>query len=1130
MNNFLVKIKGDERLNNEIKTVFTKNFNEEKNYEKKKNVKYILTERYVDEYITPFLIKEEGDYYCVLCELNLSSFNEKSNNSFQNILNLYFYSSHIYFEDIEKDQYEIKINGHNKKYKEYKIKNKNVLLLYGDFNYINNDKKRNKENRNKMKELYYYIKENKHNLNDCFNNIEGSFILIYAQYENNKVNFFFFNDNFGKRSFIFFHVNNSIILTNLYGFFINYDFNYICLNDENYLFDDNSIKEEFNLINHHDIIYRKPFTDNGNYNSNKNIKENKNMNCINEKIAINIRPHYIYNLLIEKNDVILKNLKKTNCIYNIDYEWSNKNLSVKENFEYMLNFFKQNNFFGDFSKEEQINLEGVIENLINKKIEYQQENRYVTNKDIFTETKLNNIFINLHITLLNNVVKKKIEETFECTKESKIQKEKDEENINGNLKDDEKKKSIGILFSGGIDSTLLTILTIKNFFCFYKNGYIELINVAFNENSVDRYTSLISYENIINLFPFYDIRLVFIDVSPDELIEYEKIIYSLISPNNTIMDYNISSALFFANIGRGYICSPTFFKSYQWNIIKKCVFNILNVNYSKQINQNGLKENDETYNKVKVEKEEKKKNIKKKCTICEFVMNKKCIHRCCSSCCRKLRYIYFNEFYLNKEQMMKKKNSTVLSKNVINNNTNTNTNIYKKEEESSIDIYEVTYDEKTSKKCIYLLIKKKKILIDFKIFPECNKHKEKLYDYKKIGTLFFEFNKELEEKKRYEKNKFKTYLNNENIQYSFNDYNKIMFDEILSVESGDSNKKSEIEDEEEKVKNMKEDNTNEILNEVNINKVGEDNFIEYFAAKKADKNMNNFYKIKSLFSVKNKRKEEYSSNKNEDKIFIDNLLKKEEECLNYLNRRIYNSGNTEKVYYQCNHKLLIIGSGADELYGGYYRQNNSNVNKNLDTNFKMNEMIKDIKRLWIRNLYRDDRILSFTNISKKYIFYPFLNIKIINFLFLLSFYIIESPIPNFYSIQKKMDDGKNESSLLNIASISEVNKEIKNGKIKNENKLDKANFNFLKENLEECYKIYEIIENHKISKWILRMSIFFLKMKEVMFFKKKAIQFGSKAKDIRKYMKESLYRFNNKGDIIFDKNDKKGDNYYVLLS
>ncbi|CRG94962.1 conserved Plasmodium protein, unknown function [Plasmodium gallinaceum] len=1121
MNNFMVKLKGNERLNNDIESVFIKNFYIQNNYEdelneKKKNIKYILTESYVNEYIIPFLIKEEGDYYYVLCEINLSSFNEKSDHSFNNILNLEFYSSHIYFEDIEKCLYKIKTNVQNKKYKEFNIKNKNVLLLHGDFNYINNNKVMKKDG-NKMKELYNYIKENEHNLSDCFNNMEGSFILIYVQYENDKVNFIFFNDQFGKKSFMFFHLNNSIVLTNMYGHFINYDFNFIRLNKENYLFDHNSIKEEFNLISHSDIIHKKSFTNDKIILSYENIKvKDKNINSINEQIAINIRPHFIYNLLIQKDKVILKNIKKTNCIYNNYYEWNNKNISLKENFQYILNFFEKNNFFDGFNKEEQIYLKETIEYLVNEKmkyekVDYEKKKRYVNNENIFLETKINNIFINLHMALLNNVIKKKIEELFECTGENEIDKNKADEsmdyffkkNINENLKEDEKKKSVGILFSGGIDSTLLTIITIKNFFRFYKNGYIELINVAFNENAVDRYTSLLSYEKIINLFPYYDIRLVFIDVSPDELIKYEKIIYSLISPNNTTMDYNISSALFFANIGRGYICPPSFFKSNVWNTMKKSIFHIFNINLSKQMNKNNLKENNEKYHKEKDENEENKtKNIKKKCSVCEFVMNKNCIHKCCSSCCRKLRYIYLNEFSLKKKQNIEKEIFSTFSKDVINNDMN-----FFKEEKNSIDIYEVKYDKKTNKKFIYLLIKKKKILIDFEIFSECNIHKEKLYDYKKIGTLFFEFNKELEEKKKHGKNKFKTDLNNDN-------------------------KKSEIEDEEENVMNLKENDDNRILNNVGINKIGKDNFIEYFVSKKSDQNMNDFHKIENLFSVKNKKKKgENSNNKNKDKIFFDDTFKKEEECLNFLNRKLYNHDNREnKENYECNHKLLIIGSGADELYGGYYRQNNSNTDISLDANFKMKEMIKDIKRLWIRNLYRDDRILSFTSISRKDIFYPFLNINLVNFLFLLSFYIIESPIHNLDSLEKIQDDEKEESQLLNITDIFQINRKIENVEIKNENKLYKKNFHFLMENLEECYQIYEIIRKHKISKWILRMSIFFLKIKEVMFFKKKAIQFGSKAKNIKKYMKESLYHFNNKEEIIYNRNDKKGDDYYTLLS
>merc|ERR1719329_824740 len=55
-------------------------------------------------------------------------------------------------------------------------------------------------------------------------------------------------------------------------------------------------------------------------------------------------------------------------------------------------------------------------------------------------------------------------------------------------------------------------------------------------------------------------------------------------------------------------------------------------------------------------------------------------------------------------------------------------------------------------------------------------------------------------------------------------------------------------------------------------------------------------------------------------------------------------------------RVLLIGTGADELLGGYARHRTAREKRGADG--VRNEMLKDLERLWTRNLGRDDRIVS----------------------------------------------------------------------------------------------------------------------------------------------------------------------------
>lgn len=127
---------------------------------------------------------------------------------------------------------------------------------------------------------------------------------------------------------------------------------------------------------------------------------------------------------------------------------------------------------------------------------------------------------------------------------------------------DESLPKVCILFSGGIDSVILTALTHLNLVDNEKMS-IDLLNVSFGTNqqqqsqSADRKQAIEAWEELSQLYPSRNFRLVLIDVDSTELDRHRKTIEKLIYPQNTVIDFNIGSALWFASRGHGYIYNPS---------------------------------------------------------------------------------------------------------------------------------------------------------------------------------------------------------------------------------------------------------------------------------------------------------------------------------------------------------------------------------------------------------------------------------------------------------------------------------------------------------------------------------------------------------------------------------------------
>lgn len=80
-------------------------------------------------------------------------------------------------------------------------------------------------------------------------------------------------------------------------------------------------------------------------------------------------------------------------------------------------------------------------------------------------------------------------------------------------------------------------------------------------------------------------------------------------------------------------------------------------------------------------------------------------------------------------------------------------------------------------------------------------------------------------------------------------------------------------------------------------------------------------------------------------------------------------------------QVLLIGSGADELFGGYTRHRNAFIRQHDDglTPFERlgNELEFDFNRLPNRNLARDDRVIGDHGVTARS---PYLEERLVNFI------------------------------------------------------------------------------------------------------------------------------------------------------
>ncbi|CCH60425.1 hypothetical protein TBLA_0C06300 [Henningerozyma blattae CBS 6284] len=120
---------------------------------------------------------------------------------------------------------------------------------------------------------------------------------------------------------------------------------------------------------------------------------------------------------------------------------------------------------------------------------------------------------------------------------------------------------IAVLFSGGLDCSVIVALICEVIRNEKKKAIIELLNVGFEnprtglmpKDTPDRKLAISSSYILQKLYPNVPIKLIEVDVPYDEYLEKRPIVIDLMYPKETEMDLSIAIAFYFASRGKGYI-------------------------------------------------------------------------------------------------------------------------------------------------------------------------------------------------------------------------------------------------------------------------------------------------------------------------------------------------------------------------------------------------------------------------------------------------------------------------------------------------------------------------------------------------------------------------------------------------
>ena len=159
--------------------------------------------------------------------------------------------------------------------------------------------------------------------------------------------------------------------------------------------------------------------------------------------------------------------------------------------------------------------------------------------------------------------------------------------INDILSCNKNEYTLGITFSGGLDSTLMA------YYCLLETPEyikIDLFNLSFDKSSPDRITGIISYKELIDKFPNRNINLILMDkeYKKDITEDFQKNILKLIYPRKTHMDFNISSAKNISTCKKGYLVDKNKLIQYFKDMDNKIVNNDLIKKTEEKTYQNNI--------------------------------------------------------------------------------------------------------------------------------------------------------------------------------------------------------------------------------------------------------------------------------------------------------------------------------------------------------------------------------------------------------------------------------------------------------------------------------------------------------------------------------------------------------------
>lgn len=125
------------------------------------------------------------------------------------------------------------------------------------------------------------------------------------------------------------------------------------------------------------------------------------------------------------------------------------------------------------------------------------------------------------------------------------------------LSDSEALESVGILFSGGVDSLLVAIMA---HYCVPPDCTIDLINVSFDNSTSDfsgapdRSRGIAAYEHLKTSYPQRQFRLLLANVSKDELSRCRtERIAAVVAPADSVLDDSIGCVQWFAARAEGIV-------------------------------------------------------------------------------------------------------------------------------------------------------------------------------------------------------------------------------------------------------------------------------------------------------------------------------------------------------------------------------------------------------------------------------------------------------------------------------------------------------------------------------------------------------------------------------------------------